>query len=73
MLIYFLGKSVPTTATIAILFLLKKDAQIDENVADPPSISSFLPKGVSIESIATDPTITTLLSLFIIPPFMTYS
>src|SRR5262245_32754279 len=48
------GKSSPTTATA--ITLVKKDAAVEKNVAEPPSTSSFFPNGVSTESSATLPT-----------------
>src|ERR1041385_1302839 len=48
------SKSPPTTATI--LTLVKKLAEIEKCDAEPPSILSHLPKGVSTASYATDPT-----------------
>src|SRR5690606_15010220 len=62
---YSCGKSFPTTETIAE-FTLKCAADSPIYVAAPPKILSVLPKGVSIASKATVPTINNLLiKLFI--------
>src|SRR5215211_3701096 len=47
-------KSPPTTPTI--LTFVKKLAEIEKCDAEPPSILSHFPKGVSTASYATDPT-----------------
>ena len=47
-------KSPPTTPTI--LTSVKKLAEIEKCEAEPPSILSHLPKGVSTASNATEPT-----------------
>ncbi len=57
--IYSSGKSPPTTETIAPS-TLKFEADKPIKVAAPPNILSVLPKGVSIASKATVPTITNL-------------
>src|SRR6185437_4904752 len=47
-------KSPPTTATMPTF--VKKLAEIEKCEAEPPSMCSFFPKGVSTSSYATDPT-----------------
>ena len=56
---YSCGKSSPTTETIAD-FTLKKEAYKPINVAAPPKILSVFPKGVSMASKATVPTMSNL-------------
>ena len=56
---YSCGKSSPTTETIPD-FTLKCEAESPINVAAPPRILSVFPKGVSIASKATVPTIKSL-------------
>src|SRR5438128_12371108 len=51
------GKSSPTTPTSR--GRVKKLAAYEKNVAEPPSASSAMPCGVSIESKATVPTTNT--------------
>ena len=56
---YSCGKSSPTTDTIADC-KLKCEAESPINVPAPPKILSVFPKGVSIASKATVPTIKSL-------------
>ena len=59
------GKSSPTTDTIAES-TLKNEADNPIYVAAPPKILSVFPKGVSIASKATVPTINSLLIYFVL-------